>query len=299
MKTLKKIHISGTRFAVIALLFGFILSGGKSISNNPQKEAYPSANEITGNSLLSCLNADCDDGNPCTIDTQDEYGNCIHTPVICSDDNPDTEDSCNPATGACEHTLIDTDGDGVGNSVDNCPSQSNPDQSNSDGDMPGNVCDNCPSVSNNDQTDTDGDMIGDLCDNCPTAANQIQEDTDGDLVGDACDNCPTVANADQSDADEDGSGDACDTPSGVNEEAENAFEFYPNPVTDIIFVKGNVSSIKAVKLFDINGKESAPRFTLNNNIAEISIAKQKPGVYYIRLISVKGIVATHKIVKIK
>jgi hypothetical protein len=63
--------------------------------------------------------------------------------------------------------LADTDGDGV------------PDDS-----------DNCPTVANLDQTDTDDDGLGDACDNCPTVANLDQTDTDDDGLGDACDPCP-------------------------------------------------------------------------------------------------------------
>jgi len=40
--------------------------------------------------------------------------------------------------------ILDIDGDGVLNSIDNCPSVTNPDQSNIDGDSFGDVCDVCP-----------------------------------------------------------------------------------------------------------------------------------------------------------
>ncbi|MBZ5557192.1 MAG: thrombospondin type 3 repeat-containing protein [Acidobacteriia bacterium] len=104
----------------------------------------------------------------------------------------------------------DTDGDGITDDVDNCPTVANPDQKDTDGDGVGDACDNCPTVANPDQKDTDGDGVGDACDNCPTVANPDQKDTDGDGVGDACDNCPTVANPTQTDTDGDGIGDACD-----------------------------------------------------------------------------------------
>ena len=104
----------------------------------------------------------------------------------------------------------DTDGDGVIDANDNCPTVPNPDQADADGDGKGDVCDNCPTVANASQTDSDSDGRGDVCDNCPAVANASQTDTDGDGLGDACDNCPTVANANQADGDGDGTGDACD-----------------------------------------------------------------------------------------
>ena len=111
--------------------------------------------------------------------------------------------------------IIDTDGDGVPDSSDNCPGAANADQADADGDGLGDACDpdtdgdgvanasdNCPSVANSGQVDIDGDGLGDACD--PLT------DSDGDGIGDSADNCPSVANIDQADADDDGLGDACD-----------------------------------------------------------------------------------------
>lgn len=105
---------------------------------------------------------------------------------------------------------IDGDGDGIPDSVDNCPSVHNPGQEDSDDDEIGDACDNCPGTANADQADGDGDEIGDVCDNCPDDANADQADGDGDEIGDVCDNCPDDANADQADADGDDVGDVCD-----------------------------------------------------------------------------------------
>lgn len=124
--------------------------------------------------------------------------------------------------------LVDSDGDGVFDDYDNCPSVPNPTQSNADFDREGDACDTSTSV-----TDTDHDGVPDAGDNCPTVANPMQEDADMDGLGDACDatldpdadhdgvpdardNCPAVANPTQQDADMDGQGDACDaTPTGM------------------------------------------------------------------------------------
>lgn len=80
----------------------------------------------------------------------------------------------------------DTDGDGVGDTIDNCPIIANADQIDSDGDNIGDVCDNCY-LANADQIDSDDDSIGNVCDNCPLLANPDQTDTDNDGVGDVCD----------------------------------------------------------------------------------------------------------------
>jgi subtilisin family serine protease len=98
----------------------------------------------------------------------------------------------------------DTDGDGVCDGTDNCPSTANPDQEDTDGDGVGDACDNCINTANPNQQDTDSDGIGDACDNCVSTANPGQLDTDGDGVGDACDSCPAVDNNSVIDTDGDG-----------------------------------------------------------------------------------------------
>lgn len=78
-------------------------------------------------------------------------------------------------------------GDGVLDSIDNCPHAINPDQKDSDGDGLGDACDNCPAIANKGQQDSDSDKVGDPCDNCITYANTDQADSDLDQAGDACD----------------------------------------------------------------------------------------------------------------
>lgn len=115
----------------------------------------------------------------------------------------------------------DSDGDGVLDAEDNCPTIANVDQEDIDDDEAGDACDtqdnrdgdsdgvqnfedNCPLVPNPDQTDADGDGIGEACD------QQDNADTDSDGVQNHTDNCPLIANPAQADADGDGAGDACD-----------------------------------------------------------------------------------------
>lgn len=78
---------------------------------------------------------------------------------------------------------VDTDGDGVDDSIDNCPSVANANQLNTDGDSMGDACD----------TDDDNDTILDTADNCPINANTNQANADGDALGDVCDPTPNPA----------------------------------------------------------------------------------------------------------
>jgi hypothetical protein len=112
-------------------------------------------------------------------------------------------------------SVLDDDGDGAPNSLDNCPDTANPGQLDADGDGTGDACDTC--------TDTDRDGFGNpgypasscALDNCPDTANPAQTDGEGDGAGDACDNCPATRNASQRDEDADGTGDACEVKSPV------------------------------------------------------------------------------------
>jgi hypothetical protein len=80
---------------------------------------------------------------------------------------------------------VDSDGDGILDSVDNCPQDANADQTDTDGDGMGDACDTGG-------TDTDGDSIEDAFDNCVDVPNPGQADTDGDGIGDACDTAPYI-----------------------------------------------------------------------------------------------------------
>ncbi len=143
----------------------------------------------------------------------------------------------------------DTDGDGVLDAYDGCPTTPDPDRTDTDGDGRGDACDDdddgdgepdvsdvCPRDPAFARGDQDGDGLGDGCDpdrdgdgvlnprdNCPDVANAEQADADRDRLGDPCDgdrdgdgapneadNCRLAANADQADGDGDGVGDACD-----------------------------------------------------------------------------------------
>jgi len=68
---------------------------------------------------------------------------------------------------------VDTDGDGILDTTDNCLLVPNADQTDGDRDGVGDACDNCPRTSNPDQRDADGDGIGDACVVCTTVARLL------------------------------------------------------------------------------------------------------------------------------
>ncbi|MGE3768823.1 MAG: lamin tail domain-containing protein, partial [Kofleriaceae bacterium] len=129
---------------------------------------------------------------------------------------PMNEPSCLPkrptaTAGSTIYTgmtgAMDSDGDGIENSADNCPMVFNPVrpvdmgmQGDADGDGDGDACDVCPTDANSttcsqvDPNDRDNDTVPNASDNCPDLANTDQADTDMDGKGDACDACPSEAN---------------------------------------------------------------------------------------------------------
>ncbi len=101
--------------------------------------------------------------------------------------------------GAYERIYIDSDGDGIPDANDNCPTVCNPQQLDANSDGIGDVCDATPG-----------------CGGCgqPACELQGQCDADGDGIVDANDNCPNVYNPQQLDANSNGTGDCCDATPG-------------------------------------------------------------------------------------
>jgi hypothetical protein len=99
---------------------------------------------------------------------------------------------CNSVYGIDETeavmTVVDTDGDGVRDEIDNCIDVPNVLQEESDGDALGDACDACPGVLSDSNHDEDDDGRPDGCDGCPWLDDfALDSDRDLDGVGDACD----------------------------------------------------------------------------------------------------------------
>ncbi|QDG53173.1 hypothetical protein FIV42_21225 [Persicimonas caeni] len=111
--------------------------------------AQNKACRVDGNGQAECYTPDCDDGNPCTVDTlvggvcqhttepdgtscstdvclvgqTCQSGQCVgSTPLDCDDQNPCTDDVCDPAQGGCVNIDDDTNvpDDGVHCTADTC-----------------------------------------------------------------------------------------------------------------------------------------------------------------------------------
>ena len=126
----------------------------------------------------------------------------------------------------------DSDGDGINDNIDNCPSIANEDQADFDSDGEGDACDSDDDndgtndeddafpfddtesldtdgdgIGNNEDEDDDGDGTLDDSDPQPTIANVFAIDSDGDGVADSIDDYPTDATKQfSSDGDFDGDG---------------------------------------------------------------------------------------------
>ena len=170
--------------------------------------------------------------------------------------------------------LVDTDGDGVPDAQDNCPTKYNPDQKDADGDGIGDGCDNCPNIANPSQLDTDGDGIGDVCDNCPTKYNPDQKDSDGDGIGDVCETTAIKGCLDM----------------GIKVSLNSA-----NGELNISFNEIQPSS--TIKLFQTTGQLIITKFIKSENRATIDTSHLPKGIYYVEILNSNLISVGTKIIK--
>ncbi len=126
----------------------------------------------------------------------------------------------------------DTDGDGIADEEDNCPTTAGQSQTDSDNDGQGDICDTDDDndgvpddqdafpLDPNESADTDGDGVGDNADAFPEDATETA-DSDGDGTGDNADAFPNDA-SETKDSDGDSVGDNADAfPNNTNETADS------------------------------------------------------------------------------
>jgi hypothetical protein len=114
--------------------------------------------------------------------------------------------ACNSALGI-ELAERDTDGDGVRDVDDNCPTVWNPDQIDSEGGGAGDACSVCSTPLDR---DLDGDGFDDGCDLC-LGPGLIGVDADDDGIDDGCDPCVNgVSSFDVDEHPRDGIADGCE-----------------------------------------------------------------------------------------
>ena len=119
--------------------------------------------------LAACYTATPQAGSPCDpmADNCPAGQHCVPSAGggdVCSDEFPN--DASIPTDDA-PIGFDDTDGDGILDFLDNCPTIANPNQENEDFDPRGDACDECPQHADTVVADADGDGVGDACDPNP------------------------------------------------------------------------------------------------------------------------------------
>ena len=141
---------------------------------------------------------DCDDGDPCTVDSFDG-SQCVNLPGpdvdgdgICDllDECPNDALKIAPGQCGCGIADVDTDADVIADCNDGCPSDPLKVE-------PGQC--GCGQL----ETDTDGDLSADCVDGCPSdplktepgpcGCGVVETDTDGDTIPDCIDGCPLLS----------------------------------------------------------------------------------------------------------
>ncbi len=215
----------------------------------PQSDVCGTGSSLSGTSFLTMLGGNLLPGGSCTFSVDvvvpagAEPGDYLN---VTSSLRLGSDTSAQPASATLTVSPeADTDGDGVADSVDNCPDDFNPDQTDSDEDGFGDACDVCVFDAGNDGDgdgfcESEGDCNdGDAAINpgaeevCDGADNDCDEqidegfDQDGDGVADCFDVCPSDAG---NDADGDG---VCASDGDCNDDDAATFPGAPELCDDV------------------------------------------------------------------
>lgn len=68
---------------------------------------------------------------------------------------------------------------------------------------------------------------------------------------------------------------------------------YPNPVNDVIYVKGNIEELNSIEVYSISGSKI---MSINKNLGQIDVSQLQSGLYFLKLLS-KDLLKTIKVVK--
>ena len=84
--------------------------------------------------------------------------------------------------------------------------------------------------------------------------------------------------------------------SGINENNEQSFSIYPNPVSNVISIS-NIEGIDRVMISNILG-ETIMEQKVNGNISSLNVAKLQSGIYFVTFMKDNSISGTRKFIKL-
>jgi len=84
---------------------------------------------------------------------------------------------------------------------------------------------------------------------------------------------------------------------GVNEnDSKPNLRIYPNPVEDVMYIRGEVDDLKALEIFTTTGT-SVKKIQLSGSDGEIPVKELLPGIYLVKIVTQSGKSITEKIKK--